>query len=157
MKIPLDLINGVRIASPCPASWAQMAGTDRVRQCSLCDQAVYDLSAMTAAEVAQFLGAGDEDVCVRLYRRTDGTVMTRDCPKGAGARLVNFGALIGAAALFVIGFVVFPFVLLRSIGSTRSVPPPQIPADKDFIMGKMCPVPPLPPPAPKAAQKDKLG
>jgi hypothetical protein len=157
MKIPLDLINGVRIASPCPASWAQMAGTDRVRQCSLCDQAVYDLSTMTAAEVAQFLGAGDEDVCVRLYRRTDGTVMTRDCEKGAGARLVNFVALIGAAAVFVIGFVVFPFVLFRSIGSTRSGPPPQMPAVKDFIMGRMCPLPPLPPPDAGPGQKDKRG
>ena len=81
MKIPVDLIDGVRIASPCPASWGQMVGDDRVRHCSSCSQAVYDLSAMTVDEVAQFLGAHDEDVCIRLYRRADGTVMTRDCPR----------------------------------------------------------------------------
>jgi hypothetical protein len=113
---------------------------------------------MTAAEVAQFLGAGDEDVCVRLYRRTDGTVMTRDCPKGAAARLVSLVSLIGMAAVAVVGFVFFPFVLFRSMRASPGVPPTMPPAmEKDFIMGKMCPLPPLPPPAAEPDPNNKRG
>jgi hypothetical protein len=107
MKIPLDLINGVRIASPCPASWEQMAGDDRVRHCSLCHQSVYDLSSMTGAEVARFLGAHDEDVCVRLYRRADGTVMTRDCPRGVRARVTALVTWVALAGLSLLGFFLF--------------------------------------------------
>src|SRR6516162_4921030 len=108
MKIPLDLINGIRITSPCPASWGQMVGDDRVRHCSICKQRVFDLSTMTAAEVASFLGAHDEDVCVRLYRRHDGTVMTRDCPKGVRTRLIASVSWV-AAAVSLLGFCLFRF------------------------------------------------
>ena len=38
-----DLID-LRIASPCPAEWSKMTGTDRVRHCSECDLKVYNFS-----------------------------------------------------------------------------------------------------------------
>lgn len=86
MKRPLELLNDIRIASPCSADWDTMAGGERVRHCDECKQSVFDISQMTALEAAALLTAGGH-VCVRLYRRADGTVLTSDCPVGRAARL----------------------------------------------------------------------
>ena len=65
-----------------------MEGDERRRHCSLCNSHVYDLCHLTEAE-ADALVARHEDarLCVRLHRRADGTVITRDCPVGVGARV----------------------------------------------------------------------
>ncbi|WP_020470872.1 hypothetical protein [Zavarzinella formosa] len=81
MKKSLNILDDIRISSPCPVEWAGMAGDNRVRHCSQCDQAVYDLSALTTAEATELISL-PQQVCVRLYRRSDGTVITRDCPAG---------------------------------------------------------------------------
>jgi hypothetical protein len=47
---------------------------------------VYDLSRLTAAEAVSLLEARDYNACVRLSRRADGTVRTRDCRGGATGR-----------------------------------------------------------------------
>ena len=78
MKRPLNVLPHIHIASPCPVSWDQMAGDDSVRHCSNCGQAVYNLSSLTTEQAAELL-SGAIAPCVRLYRRTDGTVLTRDC------------------------------------------------------------------------------
>jgi hypothetical protein len=41
------MLDRVSIAAPCSADWDQMAGTDQVRHCPLCNKNVYNLSAMT--------------------------------------------------------------------------------------------------------------
>ena len=78
-----------------------MAGDDRVRFCGHCAKDVYDLSALGREEAEALLRASRRPdterlgVCVRLYRRTDGTVLTADCPDGARRkkrRLALFGA-----------------------------------------------------------------
>jgi len=76
---PLD---GVRIASPCSANWNEMYGNERKRFCSECKLNVYNLSDMTQREAENFLINSEGRVCVKFYRRTDGTVLTRDCPVG---------------------------------------------------------------------------
>ncbi len=53
-----------------------MRGTDRIRFCAECRQSVHDLSAFTRAEALHLLDTSS-DVCVRLARRGDGTVVTR--------------------------------------------------------------------------------
>jgi hypothetical protein len=103
MTIPLDLIDGIQIAKPCPASWEQMVGNDRIRHCLICAQNVYDISAMTAEEAREFLGSHDEDVCIRLYRRPDGTVMTRDCPKGIRSQIRAFVSRVAISAVSMLG------------------------------------------------------
>lgn len=81
METIFDL-NTARIASPCPASWAAMQGDDRVRFCDACSKRVYDLSGLTAAEAGSLIEEAEGRLCVRLYRRRDGTVLTADCPVG---------------------------------------------------------------------------
>jgi len=85
-KLALSVLSNVRIATPCPASWAAMAGDDRVRNCALCEKNVYDLAGLTAWESVQLLTEQGEKACVRLHRRRDGTVITADCEVGRGRR-----------------------------------------------------------------------
>ena len=74
-------LTNIRIASPCPADWEKMVGDERVRHCSECNLNVYNLSAMTERQVKQLIsGNQGQRVCLRLYRRADGTILTQDCP-----------------------------------------------------------------------------
>lgn len=95
-----SLLGRVRVASPCNVPWDSMDGTARVRYCELCEKNVYDLSAMTRTEAEDFVARRNGDVCVRFYRRADGTILTSDCPVGVQKhrrRLKVVGA--GAATL----------------------------------------------------------
>jgi len=70
----------VRVASPCKADWDEMIGTDRVRFCGQCSLNVYNLSAMTRDEAESVIAANEGKLCVRFYRRKDGSILTQDCP-----------------------------------------------------------------------------
>jgi hypothetical protein len=80
-----DQIGSLRIAVPCQSSWEGMAGDERVRHCTLCSLNVYNFAEMTRDEVRELLVRTEGRVCARLYRRADGTVLTRDCPTGLRA------------------------------------------------------------------------
>ena len=88
MPAAQDFLNRLQIASPCPASWAEMSGDERARFCATCEKHVYDFSKMTAAEGMALIREKEGQVCARLWRRADGTVITADCPVGA-MRLAN--------------------------------------------------------------------
>jgi hypothetical protein len=80
-----DQLASLRIAAPCQASWEGMAGDERVRHCSLCSLNVYNFAEMKRDEVRELLERTEGRLCARLYRRADGTVITRDCPTGLRA------------------------------------------------------------------------
>lgn len=96
-RASLPVLADLRVASPCSERWDAMTGDDRARFCGRCQQHVYDLSAMTTAEAEQFLAERTGRTCVRFYRRTDGTVLTADCPEGARRRRRQRLAIAGAA------------------------------------------------------------
>ncbi|MEQ1635027.1 MAG: hypothetical protein ABL997_21790, partial [Planctomycetota bacterium] len=74
-----------------------MAGDERRRFCAQCRLHVHDLSAMTRDEVDALLRSpGPGRLCVRLFRRADGRVLTRDCPKGLRVRMRRARARIAA-------------------------------------------------------------
>jgi hypothetical protein len=97
----LSVLDDLRIASPCTESWAAMKGDAHVRRCDSCEKNVFDLSSLTRAD-AEALLLRTEGLCIRLYRRFDGTVLTADCP--VGVRLLH-QATRGAARMswFVVG------------------------------------------------------
>ncbi len=72
----------LKVASPCNASWEQMEGDDAVRFCRHCQMHVYELSAMTTAQVDELLATAKGRLCARIYQRADGTVITSDCAEG---------------------------------------------------------------------------
>jgi hypothetical protein len=95
----LPVLDDVRVASPCSESWSEMSGDDRKRFCGKCEKNVYDLSAMTRREAEVFLAMQEGSVCVRFYRRFDGTILTSDCPDGVKRRRRRrVAALAGAVA-----------------------------------------------------------
>lgn len=104
--IPLPQLDQIRISKPCPARWEDMRGDDVRRFCSLCNLHVTNLSAMTSEQAEAFIasaserqeGPGGERVCVRLFRRADGTVITKDCPVGVSRARAAAIRLCGRAA-----------------------------------------------------------
>lgn len=78
----MSALDTLKIASPCPMKWNQMAGDDRVRRCASCRLDVYNLSAMTEGEATSLLDCKKGQACVTFLRRTDGTVITGDCRGG---------------------------------------------------------------------------
>ena len=75
-------LNNIKIAAPCSADWNKMYGTNRQRFCGACKLNVYNLSDMTRDEAESFLINSEGRVCVKFYRRRDGTVLTQNCPVG---------------------------------------------------------------------------
>lgn len=75
-------LNNIKIASPCSADWNEMYGDDRKRFCGDCNLNVYNLSGMTRDEAEALVMNAEGRVCVRFYRRADGSIITEDCPVG---------------------------------------------------------------------------
>lgn len=87
MSNPVDFLKQIDVATPCSARWDDMTGDDRSRFCGLCKKHVYNLSAMKTQEAAQLIQEKEQKLCVRFYRRADGTILTTDCPVGVRERL----------------------------------------------------------------------
>jgi hypothetical protein len=104
-KKSLPLLERARIATPCKANWDDMVGDERVRFCGDCGQNVYNLESMTSGEATDLLEELEGDVCVRIFRRRDGTILTSDCPVGVRNRRVGraVGVAVGAGMLAVGG------------------------------------------------------
>lgn len=75
-------LENLRIASPCSADWHSMYGDDQKRFCKECKLNVYNLSGMTREDAERLVTNAEGRLCVRFYRRTDGTIITQDCPVG---------------------------------------------------------------------------
>src|SRR5262245_25445644 len=104
---PLD---HMRIAAPCPADWDQMFSfeDERVRFCSQCNLNVYNLSGMSRQEAEALITKTEGRLCVRFYRKSDGSILTQYCPVGLKAlkRRVEWVArvVLGVALSLVSGF-----------------------------------------------------
>ena len=107
MKTNPPNIEHYRIATPCPISWNQMSGDDRVRFCDHCQLHVYNLSELSKLEAQTLIASKEGRLCARLFQRADGTILTKDCPAGLRALRLRvskrvaavFGAIAGIANL----------------------------------------------------------
>jgi hypothetical protein len=71
------------LATPCFERWELMRGDARTRRCSACERQVHNLEALTLAEARALLtDSATGRVCMRFFLRLDGTLLTRDCPRG---------------------------------------------------------------------------
>lgn len=78
----ISLIDNIKIAAPCSANWQEMSGDDNMRFCQQCQLNVYNISNLTEKQIEELFIAKEGKLCVRLYRRKDGTVLVTDCPTG---------------------------------------------------------------------------
>jgi hypothetical protein len=107
------LLDEVMIAAPCSVGWDSMKGDDRVRFCDKSELNVYNLSGMSDTEAEALLQNSQSNICVSLYRRADGTVITDNCPIGlrklrdnlvkARERGNLLAKVAAGAALFLLG------------------------------------------------------
>ncbi|MEP6850150.1 MAG: carboxypeptidase-like regulatory domain-containing protein [Acidobacteriota bacterium] len=102
-------VNGLRIAAPCSVGWDVMPGDDRKRFCASCRLSVYNVSGMTETEVTRLIGERNGRICMRLRRRADGTVITRDCPVGMRAVRKRVGVFAGATLAAILGLFSISF------------------------------------------------
>jgi hypothetical protein len=151
MAGPTISLETIQIASPCTASWDDMAGTERMRFCQQCQLTVYNLSAMTREQAEKLIRQKEGRTCVRLYRRRDGTVLTSDCPVGLRAAQRRLALWLGAAAACLltlvasVGAVVGVKLAHRSGQGGNPILNLVEPDPPDCIMGDIAPVE-LPPP-----------
>jgi hypothetical protein len=96
-------INKLRVAAPCSAAWETMTGDARARHCESCRLNVYNISEMTKLEAENLIASREGRLCIRLYRRTDGTVLTKDCPVGFRAYQKRVARFAGAALTAILG------------------------------------------------------
>ena len=98
-------IHKLKVAKPCNASWDEMTGDDRSRMCGRCNLRVYNFAAFGEQEILDLMRRHEgRRVCGMLFRRTDGTLMTRDCPVGAARRMRRrVLGLAATAAAFLSG------------------------------------------------------
>jgi hypothetical protein len=116
----LPLLDAVRVASPCPVSWQDMKGDDRVRRCSMCQLAVYDLSALTRSEAENLIRETTHRLCIRIHRRPDGKVMTRDCPVGR-LRAIRRRVAVAAGTAVLLLFTLVGWLIGRPDARTGAV------------------------------------
>ena len=118
----------VRVAAPCPADWDSMVGDERVRFCGKCELNVYNLSGMSKREAEAVVTGAEGRLCVRFYRRADGSIITRNCPVGLRAvkrRVSRVANAVASAALgFFAGLGLAPSPGRATMGDTGFYPAP---------------------------------
>lgn len=109
---PLD---NIHVASPCSADWNEMFGDDRKRFCGDCKLNVYNLSDMTRRAAENLLISSEGRLCVRFFRRADGTVLTKNCPVGWQAAKQRVSRVAAAVFSMIAGLFagVLAFNLFR--------------------------------------------
>lgn len=105
-----------RVASPCSVSWESMSGDARARFCEECQLRVYNISELTRRQAEDLIAGTEGRICARLYRRADGTILTKDCPIGLRALRRRLARVAGAAitAILSLGASVLGQTLTRT-------------------------------------------
>jgi hypothetical protein len=143
MSNTTGLLDRVDVAKPCTANWEEMedlSGDDKVRHCASCDLDVYNLSAMRRDEAEEFVASrvGMKRTCIRFYRRTDGTLLTQDCPVGVRAAWKKMKW--AAAALVAGGFAAAAMLAPRGVNGIPQVAP--LKQIYEFVQRRFAPPPP---------------
>jgi hypothetical protein len=143
-------LESMKVSSPCPVQWENMSGDSKKRFCSDCKLNVYNISQMTRAEAEELLGTKRKGnrLCVKFYRSTDGTVITKDCAvEKRNLRRRNHNYLSGLVAALML---VLPFV------SACVTKPAEVQSEDIYnsegIMGDVCPEENIATPAHEAAK-----
>lgn len=154
-------LDKVRIAAPCSADWDNMFGNERVRFCEQCQLHVYNLSDMSKAAAERLIGQTEGRLCVRFYRRQDGSIITQNCPVGLRAIKRRLSRVATAVATSVLSFIAG--IGFHSLADKRllqphvmggmvvvhdnPVAPPSVqgglavsPSPNDLVMGKLVPI-----------------
>lgn len=143
-------LNHVSVASPCSADWSEMYGDNRKRFCGDCKLNVYNLSGMSRDEAEALIMNAEGRLCVRFYRRADGTVLTRDCPVGwakVKQQTRVFAAAVGSLLIALFTGVLFASLFSKPRLTVGSLLVPFATPTPQRLMGVMALPGPTPTPA----------
>lgn len=148
-------LNNIKIASPCSANWDEMYGNERKRFCGDCKLNVYNLSGMSRQEAENLVTSSEGRMCVRFYKRADGSVITQDCPVGWAkvkqrARMLATAAFSLILSLFAGVFAASLFSRQKDLGKFRWIPF-STPTPERHLMGAIA----MPTPTPKQSPTPK--
>lgn len=107
-------LDSIEVANPCRADWNRMKGDERTRFCATCTKNVYNLSGMSRSEAEKLIRAKEGELCVRFYRRADGTIITDDCP--VGLRAVRRPVKWMATTIAIVAAPLFTFAAVMTGG-----------------------------------------
>ncbi len=132
-------LTNIKVASPCSANWDEMFGNERKRFCGECKLNVYNLSGMTKYDAENLLAVSEGGLCVRYFQRSDGTILTADCPVG-WAKIKQRLSVCATAAfsllLTLLGGIATVSFLSKNADAVRRVIMPFAPT-KHEIMGNI--------------------
>jgi len=155
-------LDNVKVASPCSVDWNEMIGDDRRRFCGDCKLNVYNLSDMTRTEAENLIMNAEGRLCVKFYKRADGSIITQDCPVGWARVKQRTQLFVTAAASLLFTFfgaigMVSIFAKSKLIG--KVLPIPFVTPTPERTMGIMAPTTPTPKknPSPTATPKHTMG
>jgi flagella basal body P-ring formation protein FlgA len=112
-----DKWENITVSRNCPVDWNSMKGDEKIRFCGKCNQSVYNLSEMTQEQAEEIIRQQNGDMCIRMYRRPDGKIMTKDCPKPVIRPSVWVAG--GAAAACILSIAAYALAVINS--STQEV------------------------------------
>jgi hypothetical protein len=136
-KVELPLLAQVQVASPCKVRWDDMRGDERVRFCGRCEKNVYDLSSVNALQAESLLREHGESMCVRFFRRSDGTILTSDCQVRRRKRFWRRAATTAvASSLAAAGIAMSSMSGMFVHGEMARRPPPEIRIEKVQALGE---------------------
>lgn len=95
----LPVLDNIRVASPCDVPWSSMTGDERVRHCKSCDKQVFNLSELSREQAEALVIEKAGKLCVRYFRRNDGTILLGDdCKVGRRRKRTRIALIAGATA-----------------------------------------------------------
>lgn len=110
-----------------------MTGDERSRLCAGCERHVYNISALTSKETRDLIASHEGTrLCVRLFKRADRTVITRDCPRGLAAYRRRVTRFATAAFASILG--------LFSVSYSQTTFPSDIGSGRRGVTGLMVPL-----------------
>lgn len=94
----------------CPVKWKDMKGDDKVRACAACKKNVYNVAKLNRQQAIDLIERNEGTLCLRLFQRSDGTVITRECATILGMwrlrKKWNIFALINAGLAAAFGVAI---------------------------------------------------
>ncbi len=153
-------LNNVKVASPCSQDWNEMLGNERKRFCGDCKLNVYNLSGMTRDEAENLIMNAEGRLCVRFYKRADGSVITQDCPVGWAKVKQRTQVFVTAAASLIFSFlgaIGLQTAVSQSKFLSSKLPIPFVTPTPEKTMGIMMPTPKhTPTPKPTPTEKEMI-
>ncbi len=107
----------INLAFSCPMDWDKMIGNNQTRYCPECKLIVYNISGLSSVEATKLINSNEDRLCIKFYRRADGTILTKDCSVGIKVIKKKITTNIAVASL----------AILLSLSNTNAQTPIKLP------------------------------